>query len=90
MLLPIMVALACAYGTWADEASNPNIEYRLLEPWEQQELVEKYHRESHDRIDWPVAYLERETLDGGGPHYSVVFVDDDGCLQFRLRIHVKH
>jgi hypothetical protein len=80
---------ACPYGAWDQEvvqitaAQGTQWEYRELKPNEQKKIVDRYYADSHERIDYPHAWLERSAK-AGLIQYTVIFTDDAGCIQFRL------
>jgi hypothetical protein len=89
--IPALAQNKCQSGSWNQEAvqiaatQNSQWQYRELTPKEQWRVVARYWVDSHERIDYPHAWIERTAHDGF-PEYSVIFTDDDGCIQFRLNV----
>jgi hypothetical protein len=89
--LPALAASKCQYGSWNEEVANiaamkdSEWQYRELKPDEQQKVVDRYWSDSHEKIDYPHAWIERSIHDGLA-EYSVIFTDNDGCIQFHLNV----
>ena len=89
--IPALAENKCQYGSWNEEVvhiaaiQDPQWQYRQLAPKEQERVVERYWSDSHERIDYPHAWIER-SVNEGLVGYSVIFTDDDGCIQFRLNV----
>lgn len=89
--IPALAESKCQYGSWNEEVvhvaamQDSQWQYRQLTPKEQEKVVERYWLDSHERIDYPHAWIERSAHEGMA-QYSVVFTDDDGCIQFRLNV----
>jgi hypothetical protein len=89
--LPALAAGPCQYGSWNEEVAHidaiPDSEWRYneLSPKEQQRVVDRYWIDAHEKIDYPHAWIERSINDGLA-EYSVIFTDNDGCIQFRLNV----
>lgn len=64
--------------------STENWVYTKLTPEQQQKITDRYFRESHERIVAPTAYIERDQEDPRVTSYSVVFVDKNDCITFRI------
>jgi hypothetical protein len=89
--IPALAENKCQYGSWNEEVvqvaakKDSQWQYRQLTLKEQQKIVERYWLDSHEKIDYPHAWIERSAHDGM-TDYSVIFTDDDGCIQFRLNV----
>jgi hypothetical protein len=89
--LPALAQNKCQYGSWNEEAihisamRDSQSQYRQLTLKEQEKVVERYWLDSHERIDYPHAWIEQSEREGM-TGYSVIFTDDDGCIQFRLNV----
>jgi len=89
--LPALAENNCQSGSWNEElihvaaVQDLQWQYRQLTPKEQERIVERYWFDSHERLDYPHAWIERRAHDGV-PEYSVIFTDDDGCIQLRLNV----
>ena len=89
--IPALAGNKCQYGSWNREVlhvaamQDPRWQYRQLTPKEQEKVVERYWFDSHERIDYPHAWIERSANEGM-TEYAVIFTDDDGCIQFRLNV----
>ncbi len=89
--MPALAQNKCQYGSWNEEVihvaamQGSQWQYRELTPKEQEKVVERYWLDSHERIDYPHAWIERSAHEGIAD-YSVIFTDDDGCIQFRLNV----
>jgi len=88
---PVLAENKCQYGSWNEEVvhvaalQGSRWQYRQLTPKEQERVVEQYWFDSHERIDYPHAWIERSAYQGM-MEYSVIFTDDDGCIQFRVNV----
>jgi hypothetical protein len=89
--IPALAKNKCQYGSWNEEVihvaamRDSQWHYRELTPKEQRGVVERYRIDSHERIDYPHAWIERSAYEGMA-EYSVIFTDEDGCIQFRLNV----
>jgi hypothetical protein len=89
--IPAFAGNKCQYGSWNEEVvqvaamKDSRWQYRQLTPKEQDRVVERYWLDSHERIDYPHAWIER-SIHEGMTDYSVIFTDDNGCIQFRLNV----
>jgi hypothetical protein len=88
---PVLAENKCQYGYWNEEVAHvatlqdSRWQYRQLTSKEQERVVERYWFNSHERIDYPYAWIYRSAYQGL-VEYSVIFTDDDGCIQFRLNV----
>jgi hypothetical protein len=89
--IPALAQNKCQYGSWNEEVvhiaamQGSQWQYRKLTPKEQEKVVERYWLDSHERLDYPHAWIERSAQERMA-EYSVIFTDDDGCIQFRLNV----
>jgi hypothetical protein len=89
--IPALADNKCQYGSWNEEVVHiaatldSQWQYRQLTPKEQEKVVERYWLDSHEKIDYPHAWIERAAHEGMA-EYSVIFTDDNGCIQFRLNV----
>jgi hypothetical protein len=78
---------ACRYGSWGEEARHATAEgwrYIELTPAERNLIIHRYEQSAHERITASRAYEERLWQPDASIAYSIVFADDEGCIQFRL------
>ena len=89
--VPALAGNKCRSGSWNEEVvhaaalNDSQLQYRQLTPKEQERVVERYWSDSHERIDYPHAWIEQSAHEGM-MEYSVIFTDDNGCIQFRLNV----
>lgn len=88
---PALAGTTCKQGEWYAEAASfdavgdAHWQYRELTQAEQKKITDWYYHDSHERIDYPHAWMEKSVHEDIYD-YSVVFIDDNGCIQFRLNV----
>ena len=89
--IPALAQNKCQDGSWNEELvhvaamQDSQWQYRQLTPKEQEKVVERHWFDSHERVDYPHAWIERSAHKGIA-EYSVIFTDEGGCIQFRLNV----
>jgi hypothetical protein len=89
--IPALADNQCQYGSWNEEVvyvaamQDSQWQYRQLTPKEQEKVIERSWFDSHERVEHPHAWIERSAHEGTA-EYSIIFTDDDGCIQFRLNV----